>query len=91
MEKYIFIIVLILNNTAWPMDHEKRFSQPIRPDSLEKTIHSFQTAADRKEGWKTLDNINEKTGILSQKTNPNASTVSNSSLFIMHNERSSKL
>lgn len=85
MKKYICIATLTLANTAWSME-EKHSSKTINPNSLEVTLRSFQTDADRKKGRETLDTINEKTGIISPKTSPQ--NFSPSPLFVVHNKYS---
>ena len=86
MKKYICIITLTLANTAWSMDHKKHSFKAVNPNDLKTTLHSFQTDADIKEGWKIIDTINEKTGIISPKISQNTTTLSHSPLFVVHDK-----
>lgn len=91
MKKYILIITLILSNTVWAMDYEQNVPQPSSSNNPKALLLSLPNMADRKEGWKVIDSINEKNNNPKTQTDPSKKNVSESSLFVMNTARASKL
>ncbi|HEX4068714.1 MAG TPA: hypothetical protein VHX42_01325 [Candidatus Babeliales bacterium] len=87
MKKHIIMATISFCSAVWSMDHGKSSSKAINRSHIATTLHSFQTDADRKEGLKILDTINEKTGVIIPKTNPYTTTFSKSPLFVMHSSK----